>query len=140
MNNIFAIIIGGLIAIMIYFNGALAMCTGNYSSSIIIHVVGLIAMIVILIVRREKIKIKKGIPLYMYSAGVIGVFTVLLNNLTCATLGVSLTVALGLLGQSIASIVIDHFGLLGISVNKFNRKKIVGFTVILLGIVVMTIF
>lgn len=140
MNNISAIIIGALISIMIYFNGALGILTGNYLSSVIIHIVGLVTIIVVLIGTKSKLNLKRGIPLYMYSAGVIGVFTVLFNNITCAILGVSLIVALGLLGQSIASIIIDHFGLLGMKVNKFNSKKLVGFTIILVGIMVMSIY
>ena len=76
----------------------------------------------------------------MYSAGAIGVFTVLFNNITFSTLGVSLTIALGLFGQSMASIVIDHYGLLGMKVIKFNPNKLVGLVLIILGIIVMAIF
>lgn len=140
MNTILAIFIGMLIAIMISFNGELANGAGNYLSSIIIHVVGLIGVLIILIFKKTKIRIEKNIPLYLYSAGAIGVFSVLFNNITFSTLGVSLTIALGLLGQSLTSIIIDHYGLLGMKVSKFQVKKLFGFTLIILGISIMTIF
>ena len=140
MNNILSVLTGAFIAVMITFNGELGSRTGNYLSSVIIHIVGLMVIIGILIITKSKLKIDKEIPIYMYSAGAIGVFTVLFDNITFSTLGVSLTIALGLFGQSMASIVIDHYGLLGMKVIKFNPNKLVGLVLIILGIIVMAIF
>ncbi len=140
MYNLISIFIGGLISMMILLNGVLSNATGNYTSSIIIHMVGLFSIIVVLLLTKSKFKLQKGIPLYLYSAGAIGVFTVLFNNLSFAALGVSIPLALGLLGQSLTSIIIDHFGLLEMKVIKFEKKKIVGLLIISLGIVVMAVF
>jgi len=140
MNYIVSTFIGTLIAIMVMINGTLSNAVGNYTANVIIHVIGLIGVILVLLFSRTTIKISKGIPLYLYSAGAIGVFTVLFNNMSFSALGVSLTLALGLLGQSISSIFIDHFGLLQMSVNRFNTKKTIGLMLIILGIIVMTIF
>ena len=82
----------------------------------------------------------KNISIFLYSAGVIGVFTVLFSNFTFVPLGASLTMALGLLGQTVSAIIIDHFGLFGVNVIKFNRKKLVGLAIICLGLVIMTIY
>ncbi|KEH89314.1 membrane protein [Clostridium novyi A str. 4540] len=140
MNKILSALIGMLIAVMITFNGELSSRTGNYLSSVIIHIVGLIITIGILIITKSKVKINKEVPIYMYNAGAIGVLTVLFNNITFSNLGVSLTIALGLFGQSITSIIIDHYGLLGMKVSKFNPNKLVGLFLIILGIIVMSIF
>lgn len=140
MNNFCAVVIGAVVAVMISMNGALAGFTGNPAASVIIHVVGLVTIIAVLFFTKSKVTVKKGIPVYLYSAGAIGVFTVLLNNLTASTLGVALTLALGLLGQSVASIVVDHFGLFGMKLSRFNRKKIAGLAVMAAGIAAMTIF
>lgn len=98
MYKLLSAFIGALIALMIPLNGILAEVIGNYNTSVLIHTVGLIAVIIILLVGRFKLKIYKGIPLYLYSAGAIGVFTVLFTNMSFSALGVSLTIALGLLG------------------------------------------
>ena len=140
MNNILAGFIGALIAIMTFFNSILAGEYGNYVSSIIIHSVGLVIIIVILMVRRERIQVKKGIPIYFYSAGAIGVITVLFNNIVFLELGASLSIALGLLGQSIASLLIDHFGLFNVQINRINNKKLIGIFIIFIGIIIMAEF
>ncbi|HEK9099957.1 TPA: DMT family transporter [Bacillus pseudomycoides] len=140
MYNLLSIIIGALIAIMIPLNGILSEITGNYMSSVLIHIVGLFAIVIVLLASKSKLRMQKGIPLYLYSAGAIGVFTVLFSNISFTALGVSITIALSLLGQSVSSIIIDHFGLLGMKVVKFEKKKIFGLLLISSGIVVMTIF
>jgi bacterial/archaeal transporter family-2 protein len=139
MNNFISGSIGALIAVMIVLNGTLSKTTGNYTSSIIIHFTGLLCVILILIINRSKINFNRNLPIYLYSAGAIGVFTILFNNLSFSALGVSITLALGLLGQSLCSIIIDHFGLLGMKINKFDKKKYIGLGIIIIGIYVMTI-
>ncbi|MEJ9170093.1 DMT family transporter, partial [Bacillus thuringiensis] len=64
----------------------------------------------------------------------------LFNNISFSVLGASITIALSLLGQSIASIVIDHFGLLGMKVAKCEKKKLIGLCFISSGIIIMTIY
>ncbi len=123
-NNLISAFIGALIAIMTLFNGTLSNTFGNYTSSIIIHVIGLFSITFVLLITRSRIKIQKGIPVYLYSAGAIGVFSVVFSNLSFSKLGVSLTLALGLLGQSLSSIFIDHFGLLGMKVIKFEKRNV----------------
>ncbi|MDM5155616.1 DMT family transporter [Bacillus sp. DX1.1] len=140
MYNLLSVLIGAFIAIMIPLNGILSEITGNYTSSVMIHIVGLIAIIIVLLISKSKLRIQQGIPLYLYSAGAIGVFTVLFSNISFTSLGVSITIALGLLGQSVSSIIIDHFGLLGMKIVKFEKKKIIGLLLISSGIGVMTIF
>lgn len=140
MNNLISAFIGGLIALALMINGVLSDAAGNYTATVIIHTVGLISVILVLLINKSKFKLTKDIPLYLYSAGAIGVFTVLFNNISFIKLGASLPIALGLLGQSITSIIIDHFGLLEMKVVKFNRKKIFGLILITLGIAVMTIY
>lgn len=140
MNNLVSAFIGVLIAVMIMINGTLSNALGNYTSTIIIHIIGLIPIILVLLASRKKLIINKDVPFYLYSAGAIGVFPILFNNLTFSALGVSLTLALGLLGQSLASIIIDHFGLLGMKVIKYQKKKLIGLVFIISGIAVMAVF
>lgn len=140
MNTSISAIIGALISVMIMFNGTLSAASGNYTSSVIIHIVGLFFIILVMLINKSKIRLEKDIPIYLYSAGAIGVFTVLFNNLSFSKLGASLTIALGLLGQSLSSIVIDHFGLLEMQIYKFEKRKLIGLLFIILGIFIMTIY
>lgn len=140
MYNLVSAAVGAIIAIMIVLNGALSNGIGNYSSSVIIHLVGLLSIVLVILFMKKPLQFQKGIPFYLYSAGAIGVLTVLFSNISFMSLGVSVTIALGLLGQSLAAIIIDHYGLLGMKVVKFNKTKSIGLAFILLGSAVMTLF
>lgn len=137
MYKMMATLDGILIALMVVFNGLLASRTGNSQSLIIIHVVGLLGTTLLLIGSRNKLNSIKGIPFYLFIAGALGIFNVLFNNISFLKLGATLTLCLNLLGQLIASMIIDHFGLLGQQVNKINSTKLFGISIMILGIVAM---
>lgn len=141
MNKYLSAFTGALIAVMILFNGVLANAFGNYSSSVIVHIVGLVTIFLVQVIAGSKTNPRTGrIPLYLYSAGVIGVFTVVFTNIGFSALGVSATIALGLLGQTLVSVIVDHFGLFGMKVIRFEKKKMIGLAVILLGVITMLVF
>jgi bacterial/archaeal transporter family-2 protein len=140
MYSLLSAFIGVLITIMILLNGVLSQKLGNYSSTFTIHLVGLILISIILIVRKSEISFNKDIPIYLYSGGFLGVFTILFNNISFNHLGASLTLALGLLGQSICSLILDHYGVLGMKVVKFKKEKLLGLIIIASGIVIMTLY
>lgn len=140
MYNLLSLLIGALIAIMVSFNGILSSTFGAYASLVIIHLIGLVAMIIILIYKKKKIQFNTTVPWYLYTAGIITVLTIMFNNLSYPVLGVSLPLALGLLGQTITSIIIDHYGFLGMKKIKFNPKKIIGLLIIVCGVCIMTFF
>lgn len=137
MNKLYAVFVGMLVAIMVTFNGLLANYAGDYPALIIIHIVGLIIILPTMFFKREKLSKFKGIPIYLFSAGALGVFMVYSNNLCFNFLGVSLTLSLVLLGQSIASCIIDHYGLLGMEIKRFQKEKLLGFILVSIGIIVM---
>lgn len=135
-----AFLIGFLIAIMVTFNGTLSNNIGTINATFIIHLIGLITLIIFLKVTNRKILFSKEIPLLLFTGGLFGVVITVFNNICFSNLGVSLTLALGLLGQSITSLIIDHYGILEMDVRKFNKKKIYGFFIIFIGIIIMAIY
>ena len=140
MNKLTSVFVGGLISLMILLNATLASYTGNYQSSIIVHLVGLIGISMVLVFRKSKIKWHKSVPLYAYSAGFIGVMPIIFNNISFNVIGVSITLALGLLGQSISSVLIDHYGFFEMKIIKFNKRKLIGLMIIIIGIVIMSLY
>ena len=139
MYSFLSLFTGVLITIMISFNGILSSYVGNYTSTLIIHIIGFIILTLVLLFKKYKIKLSKNIPIILYSAGVIGVFTVLFNTISFSALGASLTISLGLLGQTASSLIIDSFGLMKMQKIEFQRKKIFGISIIILGIVIMAV-
>lgn len=140
MVNIFSSLIGALLAVMIYLNGELANHIGNYASSSFIHLTGLILVSLILLLTRAESPFQKGISPVLLTGGGLGFLTVVFANVGFINLGVSLTLALGLLGQTVSALVIDHFGWLGAPVVKFDRRKIGSLALIACGITAMAYF
>lgn len=140
MYKLYAVLVGIMITIMITFNGILEGYAGSYLSVFIIHIVGLISILIVLFIRKERFKITKGVPLYLYSGGAIGIGLVMANNTCFVNLGASLTLSLGIFGQIVLSSVIDHFALLDMEMHKFKPKKIIGLGIIVIGIIIMTIY
>ena len=137
MYYFFSLLTGVLIAIMIYYNGELAGQHGLHTSTIIIHVAGLIVISSIIFIKRLKVKLEK-IPWYFYTSGVIGIFTVVFTNYAFAYITVSEIMALGLLGQGVGGLLIDQTGWLGLPKHPFKARKIVGLLFIIAGIAYMT--
>ncbi|MGL5381240.1 DMT family transporter [Clostridium sp.] len=139
MNSALALLIGAIISIMLSFNGMLEKNIGGTYALVVIHIVGLLCISIIMIVKREKIKINKKVPIYLFSGGAIGVALTLVNMATIGEIGVALTTALAVFGQLVFSSLIDHYGLFGMTKYKFNSKKIVGFIIVAIGLIVMTV-
>lgn len=140
MNNFLSSLIGVFISIMILFNGTLSKHIGNSTTTVIFHLLGCSILLVLMIVSKSRIDLKKKFPLYLLLSGAIGILPIYFNNIGFAVLGLSIPIALSLLGQSITSIIIDHFGLFEMETISFDRRKIVGLMIISSGIVIMTVF
>ncbi len=140
MNIIITNLIGCLLTIMIYLNSGLTDNIGMVNALIFIHIGGLIGTIFINFVKKNKIKYDKAIPFLLYCGGCVGVFNVLFNTMAFSVIGASLTATIGLLSQSITSIIFDVYGIGGTEKIPFNKNKIFGLLVILAGIIVMEVF
>lgn len=137
MYNLLSFLIGAITSFMLSINGILSLNVGNYLSIVIIHLVGLCVMLLILLFKRNKFHFDRKISFLWYSGGAIGIFTVICNNIGINTIGATLSISLGLLGQVLASIIIDHFGFFGVKKSSFNRKKIFGLSLMIIGIFIM---
>ncbi len=138
MYNILALLIGALISIMVSFNSGLEGYVGSTYSVVIIHAIGLIAILIVAAIKKEKIVIKEAIPFYLFLGGIFGVMLTLVNVITIGSIGVALTTSLAVFGQLVFSSLVDHFGLFGLTKYEFNPKKLVGLLIVFVGLVIMT--
>ena len=120
-----AVVIGMLIAIMVFFNGTLNTYLDSFVSGFVIHIVGITAVLLILFIRREKWKLSWSIPKYLLVGGIFGIMLVIFNSYCFVQIGATLTLTLGLFGQMIFSATVDHFGLFGMTESKMNPKKMI---------------
>ena len=137
MAYFLSLLTGILISVMVAVNGVLTERYGVYSATVIIHVAGLLLISASALIKRER-PFAKMQAWHLYLGGAIGVFTTVFNNLAYGRISVSAILALGLFGQSITGILIDQYGWLGMPKYPFNKQKLVGFALLLGGIVAMT--
>jgi len=137
MYKVYASILGILITLMLSINGILAGNIGSLSTLPIIHIAGLLTVSIWLFFVKEK-RTGEKIPVYLNFGGMLGIFLVLMNNRCFESLGASLTLSLGIIGQTIGSILADTIGVLGMKKYPFNPKKLIGLSLLFLGIVIMT--
>ena len=137
MYKLLASLLGILIAIMLSLNGVLAESVGNFAPLPMIHIAGLLGVTLVLLFVREK-RTDQKVPFYLNFGGAIGIFLVIMNIQCFRTLGASLTLSLGIIGQTLGSIVADSTGFLGFKKYPFNPRKLVGLSLLLVGIVIMT--
>jgi transporter family-2 protein len=137
MYYLLSILAGVVISAMVSLNGGLTASYGTYSAAVIIHIVGVIFATSICVIRKEHIQIRSHAPLWAYFGGAIGVLTTLFNNYSYGRVTITSIVALGLLGQSITSIVLDSFGWLGVEKRRVRKSSIVGYLAAIIGIFIM---
>ena len=137
--DILSALSGVMIAVMILMNGQLSAAWGSWAAAVVIHLAGLGVLLLWMLIRREKPFARSGMPWYLYLGGAVGAFSTVFTNMSAPAIGVSATLALGLLGQTAVSALIDGFGLLGAKKARFRLRTAAGMALIGLGIWVMSL-
>jgi transporter family-2 protein len=140
-------LIGALITLMSGVNSRLSGIAGNLVAVLVIHVVGLVAVSAVLLVKREEgrsreegaelVPGRRGLPLYYYLGGFVGVGTVFSSNYAFGALGASLAVALALLGQTLFSVAVDATGFMGRSKYPLSVRSLPGIGLAIAGVAIM---
>lgn len=82
----------------------------------------------------------KNAPLTAWTGGLLGAFFVAATVTVVAKLDVALTFSLIIAGQMLVTLVIDHFGLLGVEVKEINLPRLLGVTLITIGVILIRRF
>jgi transporter family-2 protein len=77
------------------------------------------------------------VPWWAYLGGVLGAFYVVAATLGGPKLGASALLALTLLGQLAAALIVDHYGWLGFSRQPFDNQKALGIALLFLAVVLL---
>lgn len=104
--------------------------------------VGTSALLIVLLASRAALpENTAGISWWLWiGGGLIGVCYVLLIIVLTPILGVALSFALIVAGQMAMSLLLDHYGLLGLPLHPLNAWRIVGATLILGGVLLIRRF
>lgn len=137
LSMILALLTGITISIMISVNGHLTAYAGPYLSAVFIHIVGTAFASLLCIWKKQPVLRNHGVPGWTYLGGVIGVLTTLFNNFAFSRISMTSIVALGLLGQSLTSALIDSLGLLGMKKHRLQKSAFIGIAISCTGVAVM---
>ena len=134
MKYLLAILVGACVAVMVKLNGTLELHTDVYFGSFGAHFIGTLGGLILIALIKEAYDRDKRLPWHYYCGGILGALVIIFNNIGFENLGVSVTLALALLGQVVSALIVDTFGLLGMETIPFNKKKIPGLLLLILGI------
>lgn len=136
MYTAFAPMVGAVITVMNGINSRLAAAVGILLAALVIHLVGLAAISVLSLIRREEGS-RERLPFYYYLGGCIGVGTVFTSTYAFNALGAAMAVALALLGQTLFSVFADAVGFLGRERYPLTPRRLPGIALAALGVLVM---
>lgn len=105
--------------------------------------VGTLALLVYILltgVSLNNLSSAKEVPPVAWIGGLLGAFFVSAMVIIVPRIGVALTFSLAIAGQMLATLFIDHFALLGVSEKPINSMRVLGASLITIGVVLIRKF
>jgi transporter family-2 protein len=141
MNNFYlllAFVTGAGIAVQFVINGRLGVLLGGAIwAAVTQFIVGLLLLLGAAMVTRQPAPITAEIsraPWWMWTGGIIGATFIFMSIVLTPRLGATLTLATLIVGQLMAALVVDHFGLFGGAVIRLSPFRLLGVALLLLGV------
>ena len=139
-----AILAGAVLPVQAALNGKMGKAVGDpVYAAFISFVVGSIGLFLYLLATKtvlSAISDVKGVDWSVWAAGILGAFYVACVIILAPQLGVALTFGLVITGQLAISLIIDHYGLLGIPAHTLNWQRIVGVLLVVGGVILIRKF
>ena len=138
----FALTAGALIALQFGVNAALRGCLGSspFYATLISYAVGTLASLGCLLAVRPAWPAWNrvvSVPWWAWTGGALGVGYVTASVLLAPTLGATRLIVLVVAGQLFASVLLDHFGLIGYAVRPFNAWRALGCALLVVAVVII---
>lgn len=112
----------------------------SITAALISFAVGTLALSIATVVAAPPLPLWTGaaaLPWWIWSGGVMGAFFVAASTFIAPQLGATTMLALILAGQIVASVLFDHFGLLGYPLHPLNVQRSIGLLLLLAGVVLI---
>ena len=137
-----AVAVGTLLPIQAIINSRLRCYVGGPVSATFVSVtISTVTMLAVLAATRTSVPTSgRGGPWWVWSGGVLGVAIVIASLGLVSRLGAAFLFALFVVGQMLASLVIDHFGVLGVSQHDISPLRLIGVLLLIAGVVLIRLF
>ena len=140
---LFALVAGALIALQFGVNAALRGYLGSPSpfyATLVSYAVGTLASLVCLFAARPALPTWNhisSVPWWAWTGGALGVGYVTASVLLAPKLGAARLIVLVVASQLLASVILDHFGLIGYAVRPFNGWRALGCILLVVAVVII---
>jgi transporter family-2 protein len=138
---LFAVVAGAMLPFQFGINSVLARYVdGAARASLVSFTVGTLSLLLaVLLFYRGAPSGERlaGAPWWVWIGGILGAFYVLGSVVTAPKLGAATLVALILAGQAVASLTVDHFGLVGFDENPVTPGRLLGIALVAAGVVLV---
>ncbi len=132
-----SLLAGAVLALQVGMNGVLRTSTGSpLIAALINFLVGTVLLLVVAVVTRAPwpgMMALRGIPAWAWFGGFCGALYVATVAFTGPRLGATVVLALTLLGQAAMSLLVDHYGLVGLPENPVTMMRVLGVLLLLGG-------
>jgi bacterial/archaeal transporter family-2 protein len=81
-----------------------------------------------------------GAPWWVWIGGLLGAFYVVGSVVTAPRLGAATLIALVVAGQAVASVLVDHFGMVGFKEHHATPGRIAGMALVVAGVTLVRVF
>ncbi len=139
-----AIISGAVLPVQAALNAKMGRAVGDpvYAAliSFVVGSIGLLAYCLATKVQLANISEATTVDWSVWTAGFLGAFYVAAVIILVPKIGAALTFGLVIAGQLTLSLILDHFGLLGLSVHALNWQRLVGIICIIGGVLLIRSF
>lgn len=111
-------------------------------ASMISFIVGAISVATYILITKQQVVLSglRTAPYYVFIAGVLGAFYVTAIVLAFPKIGPALTFGLVVAGQMLISILLDHFNILVAQQHPINMWRLLGITLIVIGVIIIRKF
>jgi len=139
-----AVLAGAILPIQASMNAKLGRAVGDpvYAAliSFVIGTVGLIAYVLFAKTELQEITKVSSLEWYIWTAGLMGAFYVAAVIILVPKIGATMTFGAIVAGQLGLSLVVDHYGVLGIPVQSVNWQRLLGIVLIVMGVILIRRF
>jgi bacterial/archaeal transporter family-2 protein len=135
------VVMGALLAVQPLMNASIAGAAGHpiYGAlfSVAVSTATMLAAAVLLRLPLPDLRAVGGHPPWTWTGGIIGAFVVLAALTATPRLGAATTVMLFIAGQLACSLVLDHFGWLGVPLHPIDLPRVLGVVCLIAGVVLI---
>ena len=135
---------GALIAVQSQVNGelAIALNDGLFAALLSFGIGTVLVAVPFFISKNERAKLfiatkalGRGVPIWLTFGGFFGAFFVMMQGLVAPEIGVTLFTLAIVSGQAAAALMVDSFGLLGLTKRKLSVARLLGAAIAIIGLV-----